>query len=189
MKKNRIRTSLALVACATSFALVSPAAESPAGLVDFGKFTPPASGGQFVEVNIKGNLLAMAAKLVGREEPDVAELIRGVQGVRVNVVGLDDGNREEVKERLGRVRGELEARGWERVVTAKSGTEDVAVYLKTRGEEAVEGIAVTVLEGEREAVFVNIVGDIRPDKLAELGERLGIEPLKEAGFKTRKANN
>ena len=44
--------------------------------------------------------------------------------------------------------------------------------------EAVEGIAVTVLSGDGEAVFVNIVGDIRPQQIAEVGERLNIDPLK-----------
>ncbi len=30
-------------------------------------------------------------------------------------------------------------------------------------------------------MFVNVVGDIRPEKLALIGERLNIEPLKKAG--------
>ena len=46
------------------------------------------------------------------------------------------------------------------------------------GSEAVEGLVVTVLEGKRQAVLVNVVGDIRPEKLALIGERFHIEPLK-----------
>jgi virulence-associated protein VapD len=178
---------LAGAAGLTLLATTLLAADPPAGTFDFGSFTPPAAGGEYVEVNLRGNLLAMAARLIAREEPDVAELVRGIQGVRVNVVSLDDQNRAEIQQRLGDIRRQLTAQGWDRVVTAQTGSEDVGVYLRTRGDEAVEGVAVTVIEGNRQAVFVNVVGDIRPEKLAELGERLGIEPLKEAGLKVKRA--
>jgi len=38
-----------------------------------------------------------------------------------------------------------------------------------------------VLSGNKEAVLVNIVGNIQPDKIALIGERFNIEPLKEIG--------
>jgi hypothetical protein len=53
--------------------------------------------------------------------------------------------------------------------------------IKTRGEEAVEGLVITVLEGKGEAVLINIVGDIKPEKLGAIGERLNIKPLKKVG--------
>jgi Domain of unknown function (DUF4252) len=63
----------------------------------------------------------------------------------------------------------------------------VAVYVKTRGEEAIEGLVVTVLDGnKKEAVFVNLVGDIRPDQVAAVGKALNIDPLKKAGESLRK---
>ena len=71
--------------------------------------------------------------------------------------------------------------GWERVVTVRQKDDDVVVYLKTRGDEAVEGIVVTLIEHNSEAVLVNIVGDLRPEKIAVIGERLNIEPLKKVG--------
>jgi hypothetical protein len=186
--RSTLRRFLAGAAGVTLLTVALQAADAPAGAVDFGKFNPPGDGGEFVEVNIKGNLLAMAARLIAREEPDIAELVRGIQGIRVNVVGLDASNRGDIKQRMERIRSELTAQGWDRIVTAQTGKEDVGVYLKTRGDEAVEGVTVTVLEGDQQAVFVNVIGDIRPEKLAELGERLGIEPLKEAGLKVKKAN-
>ena len=184
--KHVIRGTLA-VGVLSAFASVGVCADNPpAGYVDFGKFSPPASGGEFVEVHIKSNLIEMVARLVEKSEPDVAELIRGLQLIRVNVIGLDDGNRAEIEKRVKKIRGELDANGWERVVTAQKKDEDVGVYLKTRGAEAVEGLVITVIEGNREAVLINIVGDIKPDKIAVIGERLGIEPLKKAGEALKK---
>lgn len=184
--KTGLQYRAALAAFSLALLLPARAAEAPAGLVDLGPLSPPAGGGQYVEVNLRGNLLAMAARVVGREEPELAEMIRGIQAVRVHVVGLDDSNRTEVKRRIARFRKDLSDQGWERIVTAQTPGEDVAVFLKTRGDEAIEGVAVTVLEGDREAVCVNVAGDLRPDKLAELGEKLGIRPLHHVGLKRRK---
>ena len=162
-------------------------AETPApGYVDFGKFVPPASGGEFVEVNIKGNLISMVSRLTAKHEPEVAEMLRGLQLIRVNVIGLDSGNRADVEKRVKTIRSELDAQGWERVVTVQNSGEDVNIYMKTRGEEAVQGLVVTVLDGKKEAVLVNIVGDIKPEKLAVIGERFNVEPLKKAGKAVKK---
>lgn len=160
--------------------LTARAASTPSGIVDFGKLTPPANG-EFVEVHIRSNLISMVAKLVEKEEPKVAELIRGLKLIRVNVIGTDDKNRSDIEDRLKKIRNELDTKGWERIVTAQSKGEDVGVYIKTRGEEAVEGLVVTVIQPKGEAVLVNIVGDIRPEQITMLGEKFNVEPLKKAG--------
>jgi hypothetical protein len=162
------------------------AAEPSGGQIDFGTFTPPAAGGEFVEVNIRSNLIAMAARLAEKAEPDAAEILRGVKQVRVNVVGLDDTNRADIEQRVKSVRSQLDTQGWERIVTAQNPKEDVRVYLKTRGDEAIEGLVVTVIDGGKEAVFINIVGDIRPEKIALLGEKFGIDPIRQAAEAIKK---
>ncbi len=154
---------------------------SPSGEVDFGSFTPPASGGQFVEVNIPPGLIAMAARLVEKQEPEVGQLLKGLHQVHVHVIGVDDQNRADLQERVTKVRKELETKGWERLVTAQEQQQNVGVYLKLRGKDSVEGLTVVVLEGNKQAVFVNIVGDIRPEQVAMLGDRLHIDPLKNLG--------
>jgi hypothetical protein len=160
-----------------AFALSVAAADLPPGQIDFGEFTPP-SGGEFVEVNIPGSLIALGAKFVEKEEPDVAKLINGIKQVRVNVIGLNDDNREDLQKRAQKVRNDLAKKGWERIVMAQKEQQDVGVYLKMDNKSAVQGLAVVVLEGNKQAVFVNIVGDIRPEQLSMLGERLHIDPLK-----------
>jgi hypothetical protein len=157
------------------------AADAAEGQIDFGKFTPSKSSGQFVEVNVQSNLISMVARLAESSEPEIASIIRGLKSVRVNVIGLGDDNRTEVQDRVQGIRKELTGKGWERIVAAQSESEDVGVFLKLRGDEAVEGIVVTVLQGQREAVLINIVGDIRPEKLSVIGERFNIEPLKRIG--------
>ena len=60
--------------------------------------------------------------------------------------------------------------------------DDVQIYAKMRGEEAIEGLVVTVIEGNHEVVLVNIVGDIKPEQIATLAERFNIDPLKKVDF-------
>jgi hypothetical protein len=159
----------------------------PPGQVDFGKFVPPGGGGEFVEVNLGSSLLSLAATFVQEEEPGVAQLLNGLQLVRVNVIGVNGDNRAELEKRTQKLRQELENKGWDRVVAAQKQDQDVGIYVKTQGKEIVQGLVVTVMEGNHQAVFVNIVGNIKPEQLALLGERLHIEPLKKLGSATGKA--
>ncbi len=185
--QNMIRRATGLACMLTLLTLPAWAETQTAGYVDFGKIPPPGEGGEFVEVTLKANLINMIVKVAKGTEPEVAEMIKGIQNIRVNVLGMDDKNRAEVVERIKALRSELEAKGWERIVTVQQKDEDVGVYVRTRGEEAIEGIVVTVLDHNKEAVLVNVVGDIKPEKLAELGQRLNIEPLKKVGESLKKS--
>jgi len=175
----RYPLAVAILAAGVSFNVL---AGPPPGQVDFGKFTPPGDGGQFVEVQINSNLLSLAARTVEKQQPDAARLLRGVQLVRVNVIGLTDENRAEMTKRVQRIRHDLDAQGWDHNVTVqeKNG-EDVGIYTKTRGGEALAGLAITVIDPKEQVVLINIVGDIRPEQVAALGEKLDIKPLKDVG--------
>lgn len=178
------RTLLPLVA-STSLLLGLAAqvrADAPAaGYLDFGKLTASAEGGQFVEVNVPANLLRMAAQITRKQEPELASLLDGLSHVRVNVVGLGNDNRSDITGRLTSLRQTLDQGGWQRIVTAQEKNEDVSVYLKTRSTDTIEGLVVTVLSKDREAVLVNIVGNIQVEQIARLGEGLNIAPLRQIG--------
>jgi len=176
--KHLLGRSFGVACVVAAMSLTASADPNSSGLVDFGKLTAPASGGQFVEVNVSSNLISLVARLAKDKEPEINDAIRGLQQIRVNVVGLDDGNRAELKERVKTVRAQLDSQGWERVVTAQEKDQDVVVQVKTRGNEAVQGIVVTVFNGDQQAVLVNVVGDIQPEKLAAIGEKFNIDPLK-----------
>ena len=174
-----LQSTVALTALAGLLVLPFTASASDPGRVDFGTFSPPDDGSQFVEVQIKSNLINMVSRLARTSEPEAAEVLSKLRLIRVNVLGLTEANRAEVTGRMRQVRSQLEAAGWDRIVTAQDPNGgDVGVYLKLRGDEAVEGVVVTVMEGSKQAVFVNIAGDLRPEQLATVGERFNIEPLK-----------
>lgn len=187
MKRSFLTVSFAAALGVAALAISTTTAASAAetGEYDFGEFAVPESGAEFVEVNLTRNLIAIAARLVGKDEPDVAAVLAGLHGVRVHVVGVDDANRAELTQRMSDARNTLSQRGWERVVTVRESGENVDVYVKTRGDELIDGVVVTVLSQGGEAVFINVVGNIRPEQLVTVGERFGIKPLQELSRHTR----
>ena len=171
-----------VLVCTTGFGVMvlmsTLLAEEPrAGFVDFGKL-PTTSGGEFVEVNLGRAVFAISGKLFEKSDPDFAKLVRGLELLQVNVVGLGEDNRAAIQEHVRKLRADLTGKGWERIVSVREAKDDVAVFLKTRGEEAVEGLVVTVLDGTKEAVLINIVGNIKPEQIAMLGEKMNLDPLK-----------
>ena len=62
----------------------------------------------------------------------------------------------------------------------RDGADDVGIYVKVKGEEAIDGLAVTVMS-DSEAVLVHVDGQLRPEELAQVGERLGLPQLEEIG--------
>ena len=95
-------------------------------------------------------------------------------------MGYNDKTREETAAHIESIRHELETQGWSRIVTARENRHDgdVAVFVKTNSNDGIDGLVVTVLDSnEKHAVFVNIVGDIKPDEIAAIGKRYHIDPL------------
>lgn len=178
---------LSLAVLAGGTANLACAGTSP-GEVELGKFSDLSKGNKYVEINVRGTLLALAARLVDKQQPEAAKLLRSVQLVRVYVVGLTEDNRGETEKRISGITAQLEKSGWDRVVTVQEkDNANVGVFVKARGEESLEGVVVTVLDGNKqEAVVVNVVGDIKPEQLAALGEAMNIEPLKKAGGSIKK---
>lgn len=164
-------------------ALLANAEDRPPGYFDFGSLPSSPSGGEDVEVVIGGMIMNMASRIIKKPEPEVAELLRNLRSVRVHVIEMKDDNRKEMLERIKAIRTDLDTKGWERVVSAKKKKEDVAVYLKTKAEEAIEGLVVTVVDGNKEAVLINIVGSIKPEQIATIGEKLNLPPLKKFAAK------
>jgi hypothetical protein len=148
------------------------------GQVDFGAFSPPKNGGQFVEVNVPTTLIHLASQLVAKDEPEVAKVLDGLKLVKVSVIGLDDENRPDLEERAQKIRKDLTGNGWERVVTVQQKDQDVSVYLKMDSKGAIQGLTAVVINGKEQAVFANVVGEIKPEQLAMLGDKFDIDPLK-----------
>lgn len=141
------------------------------GYVDFGELTSM-FGEPTVQIAVGGSLLGLVSALSARENPQAAELFKRLHGVRVSVFenpSMTEGAVEFVKA----ISSKLSQQGWESVVTINSDDEQVRIFMKFNGDK-VEGITVMALE-EDEAVFVNVIGDLKPDELDKVMENFDIE--------------
>ncbi len=184
--KSLLRSSLAAAACAVAVSSFA-AASDEAGYVDIGQLVPSTKG-QFVEVNLSPALMKFAARIAKAHEPEAADIVGDIKRVRVNVVTLDDNNRDATIEKFESVRAKLEQQGWTKMVTVKEQGQgdDVAIFAKMREDESIDGLVVTVFNRKGEAVFVHVVGNINPDKIAALAEKYDIEPLRHVKVKATK---
>jgi hypothetical protein len=177
--KSDLRSFVLATVCAAGLALSATfATAAEPGYIDFGPALTGASSTRNIEINLPEPLLAFAATLAKGHEPDAAALIKDLKQVRVNVLGLDDKNRADLTARVQKIRTDLAAQGWLRAVNVQDNGDDVAVLVKMGRNSAIEGLAVTVLSKSNDAVFVNIVGNIDPARIAALGEKYGIDHLK-----------
>ena len=182
--KNLLRSSLSAATLSLALATFSSSAETESGAIDIGQLMPSAKG-QYVEINLSSAMLKFAARIAARQEPEAAELIRGLKSIRVNVVGMDDSNRDSTIEQIESVRRKLETQGWTKMVTVreKNGGDNVDIHVKQNGEESIDGLVVTVIDRKGEAVFVNIVGNINADQIAQIADKFDIEPLRKVHMK------
>jgi len=177
----------AALMCAAA-GLPALADEQLPGQVDFGSFSPPKDG-QFVEVNVPSGLIHLASQIVAKDQPEIAKTLDGLKLVKVTVIGVDDKNRADLEKRAEKVRKDLSGDGWQRVVMVQEKDQDVNVYLKLDSGGAIQGVTAVIIDGKDQAVFANVVGSIKPEQLAMLGDQFNIDPLKKLGMKEKHGGN
>ncbi len=177
-----------IVAGLLAFASVSLAEdiESDPGYFNFSDYLTLSIDDSVTEVNLKGPLLKIAAALAKFESEEAAEVLSGIELVRVHVFEVTDSNRDELDASVAGIADKLADKHWDELVRVVDSDESVAVFAKMRDDEAFTGLVVSV-RSEDEAVFVNIVGDVALESLANLGQHLDVpglealEHLKEHG--------
>jgi hypothetical protein len=131
-----------------------------------------------VNVNLGPELLGMASRFLSSEEPEEAaakKLVSSLTGIYVRNYSFDK-DYVYPKADIDRIRLQLQAPGWNRMVETHSRKEntDVDVYVLIENGRA-QGLAVIASE-PREFTIVNIVGNIDLEQLHDL-QKLGVPDL------------
>ncbi|NVM03576.1 MAG: DUF4252 domain-containing protein [Candidatus Helarchaeota archaeon] len=137
-----------------------------------------------VEVSIKAPLLKFASKITDKENPEVSKLIENLELIKVDVYPIDTTETDEVKSIVNRISKELESKDWERMVRVKEKNEQVEIFTKFANDQ-LSGFVVMAVS-KKEAVFVNIIGNIDPAQLGKLGGKFNIPKLDDRIFETKK---
>ena len=132
-----------------------------------------------IDLSLTGSTLRFAAKFLDAHDPDEAQvkkLIEGLQGIYIKHFEFKREG-EWTPADLDRVRNQLHAPEWDRIVGVKSSEEgsNAEIYLHV---ENGKNTGVAILEAEpRELTVVNIVGPVDLEGLADLGGHLNIPKL------------
>jgi hypothetical protein len=116
-------------------------------------------------LSIGPSLLHFAARHVDND-PQTKALLQSLDGVRVRIYEID-GDAARVAGRIDRMSANLQDEGWEPVVLVREDKETVHMLLRTV-DGRIHGMTVLVSDGDREAVVVNLMGDIRPDQFGDV---------------------
>jgi hypothetical protein len=149
-----------------------------------------AKASEVVDVNLDGALLQLASKFLSEKDPDeahVKQLVGGLKGIFVKSFEFDEANQYSQAD-IDEFRAQFRPPVWSRIVSARSkrNGENSEVLLKTDNNQ-ISGLVVIVTE-PKQLTIVNIIGNIRPEDLRDLGGKMGI-PKIDVGGATKKSND
>jgi len=132
-----------------------------------------------VEVTMDGPMLRWASKFLSAEDPEeekCAKLVANLRGIYVRSFEFDKEGAYTAAE-VEALRSQVRSPGWTRVVGVRSDRDgdNVDVFFKLENDK-MAGIVIIAAE-PKELTFVNIVGPLEVDQLADLGGEFGIPKL------------
>ncbi len=117
-----------------------------------------------LELMLKGPLLKLIG---GGDEDELGGLLASIELIRVNAFEIEE-NAEEIIAKFKALGDALEEDGWARVLSANEDGETINVFIRSN-DDTIQGLALFATESD-EAIFANIVGDVKPELLSHLGD-------------------
>lgn len=155
------------------------------GYVDFPSVSIFGEREAKIEVNLKEPMLQLVSKFVELEDEEMSDIMRKLRLVRVQVFDVDREAARKFADAAAETTKKLDSKGWERVVRVRDDGENIDVYIKPSADfEWVDGVLVMVVDENDEAIFVNIVGEIKPSDLQRLGDHFDIDELGDVDYKS-----
>jgi hypothetical protein len=162
--------SLLLLCLGTaSIAGTDPDTAAP-GLFDFDRLTEEYGEPQ-VMINLGGTLLGFISKL-DHDDPATAEALSQLEHVRVHIYSTR-GRTGAAASQIAAATRALDSDGWERVVQVREPDDYVDIYVQARAD-VIHGLMIMAVDGD-EAVFVNVLGDIEPERLGTVFDRINVD--------------
>lgn len=118
-----------------------------------------------ISLSLGPTVLHFAARYID-DDPEVRDLLRSLDGVRVRIYEVD-GDVQKVALRMENMSTELQEDGWVPVALVRQENEQVHMLLRMKNDE-IRGMTVLIMDGNSEAVIVNLMGEIRPEQFSDV---------------------
>jgi hypothetical protein len=123
-------------------------------------------------LSIGPSLLHFAASHVD-DEPEVRELLKNLDGVRIRIYEIN-GDASRVASRINSMSGNLQDDGWEPVMLIREENEATHMLIRTVDQQ-ICGMTVLVTDGDTEAVVINLMGEIKPQQFGDVMLALDVD--------------
>jgi hypothetical protein len=153
-----------LLLCVAASAQAAPAGPGHYPIEELRLFT--ASEPQ-VDIDLTGAMIQVAVGATAEQNPELSELLAGIERVRVRVGSLPEGDAASYQNDVEQLIGDLEGSGWHRMIRVNESPEQVLVY-SMELDGMIEGLTALVFDGSQEVVMVNIVGRMDPVLIGRL---------------------
>ena len=151
-------------------ALLSTTASFAQGYFSFDD-VPGITSTPSVQVDLNPAMLGFVKAAAAAADPNAAEVLDGIENVRLRVYSMLDNN-DEFLAFIDDASGSLERDGWQRVVFVDEEDAKVRIYMQFEDTVA-SGVTVMVAAKDDEAVLINIAGTIDPTTLGQLMKSVG----------------
>lgn len=141
-----------------------------------------------VEVNLDSNMLQLASRFLSDKDPDQAktrELVSGLKGIYVRSYTFDKPG-QYTGDDVNKIRSLVSGSEWQKIVDVKSTKNDgenTGIYLRSDGKQ-IKSVVILAAEA-KEFTVVNIVGNIDPARLNELGGKFGVPQVNFSNERSR----
>ena len=125
-----------------------------------------------MNISIGPTLLHFTAGFLD-DDPEIRELLRGLDGVRVRIYEID-GAASRVAQRISAMSVNLQGDGWAPVMLVREEDEEVHMLMRVVDGQ-ICGMTVLVSDGDSEAVIVNLMGEIRPQQFSDVMVALEVD--------------
>ncbi|MCP4121626.1 MAG: DUF4252 domain-containing protein [Bacteroidetes bacterium] len=119
-------------------------------------------------INLSESIIKIASKFLGDEDQEAKEVLNDIESIKL-LTSEGTANAKLVSE----AKGLLKSEGYEDLIRVNEGDEYVRIMVK-ESNEIIKDIIVYV-ESQDEFVFINITGDIDPEKVGKALQTLDIE--------------
>lgn len=162
--------------CFISLLMSTPAHAYAQGQIDFADLSSH-YGEPKVEINLSASLMKLVGSFADAEDPEIGNILSNVESIKVRVYNLN-GKLTKASSTVDKVSKQLKSDNWETLITVNNNEDNqkVRVFSKSTSD-VIDGVVVMVVSPEKEggeAVFINIVGEIDPEKIGKVAETLNI---------------
>lgn len=143
-----------------------------AGLVTFDDLSKE-YGEAKVEINLSKQLLGLIGAFSKKENPELSELASNIDSITVRVYNITD-DAQAALNLIDKTTKRLKKDSWLPIVSVNEEGEKVRIFSKSTGE-VMDGMVVMVVDtNSKEAVFINLVGQIDPARIHDLTGALNL---------------